>query len=480
MFFEGKIMVNIILCGGSGTRLWPLSRQMFPKQFVNLVNGNSLFQETVKRNVQFFDKFCIVTNKDLYFLAEHQMENLTSHSDKIFVLEPMGRNTAPAIALACFNYDPDVIVFVTPSDHLIKDTEQYNHRIKQGIEAAKEGKIVTFGIKPEYPETGYGYIEADLTMSPNGDIYKVKNFKEKPDMATAERYIKEGNFYWNSGMFVFKAGVFLDELKKYSSNLYEKSLTAFENSTKDKDGEKNLKVHVSEVHMNEIPSDSIDYAVMEKSEKVYVIPSEIGWTDLGSFDSISDVTGKDDSGNSADSNIISVDSKNNLVFSDNRMIAMVGVEDLIVVDTDDALLVAKKGCSQDVKKVVAKLQSGILSEKEMTMVHSTVHRPWGTFTVLENNTAYKIKKILVKPGKRLSLQKHLHRSEHWVVVAGTAIVQVGSDEMIIRKNESVYIPMGEIHRLSNNGKIDLTIIETQVGEYLGEDDIIRIEDDYNR
>ncbi len=473
-------MVNLILCGGSGTRLWPLSRQMFPKQFVKLVNDNSLFQETVNRNVPIFDKFCIVTNKDHYFLAEHQMEDLTLNKDKIFVLEPVGRNTAPAIALACFNYDPDDIVFVTPSDHLIRDIDSYNDKIKKGVEAAREGKLVTFGIKPEYPETGYGYIEADIKNTDDSAIYKVNNFKEKPDQKTAEKYISAGNFYWNSGMFVFKAGVFLEELKKYSYNLYEKSLIAFENSMKDKDGNRSLKVHVTDTCMNEIPSDSIDYAVMEKSDNVYVVPSEIGWTDLGSFDSIYDITEKDESGNSSDPNLISVDSKNNLVFSDNRKIALVGIEDLIVVDTDDALLVTRKGCSQNVKNVVNRLQRGTASEKEMTVVHSTVHRPWGAYTVLEDNAAFKIKKIVVKPGKRLSLQKHLHRSEHWVVVAGTAIVQVGSEEKIVRKNESIYIPMGEIHRLSNSGKIDLAIIETQVGDYLGEDDIIRVQDDFNR
>ena len=473
-------MVNLILCGGSGTRLWPLSRQMFPKQFVKMVDENSLFQETVKRNVMLFDKFCIVTNKDHYFLAEHQMEDLTAHKDKTFVLEPVGRNTAPAIALACFNYEPDEIIFVTPSDHLIKNTDSYIDKIKKGVEAAGNGKLVTFGIKPSYPETGYGYIEADTADITVSGINKVKNFKEKPDHKTAEKYVSEGNFYWNSGMFVFKAGVFLDELKKYSYSIYEKSLIAYENSLKDKDGIRNQKIHITDTYMNDIPADSIDYAVMEKSDNVYVIPSEIGWTDLGSFDSIYDITKKDEYGNSFDANVISVDSKNNLIFSDNRKIALVGIDDLIVVDTDDALLISRKGCSQNVKKVVEKLQRGTAAEKEMTVVHSTVHRPWGTYTVLEDNAAFKIKKIVVKPGKRLSLQKHLHRSEHWVVVAGTAIVQVGSEEKIVRKNESIYIPMGEIHRLSNNGKIDLAIIETQVGDYLGEDDIIRIQDDYNR
>jgi mannose-1-phosphate guanylyltransferase len=392
----------------------------------------------------------------------------------------VGRNTAPAIALACFNYDPDDIIFVTPSDHLIRDLDSYNEKINQGVKAAAEGKLITFGIKPEYPETGYGYIEADINNPHDSAIYKVNNFKEKPDLKTAEKYISAGNFYWNSGMFLFKAGVFLEELKKYSSDLYEKSLTAFENSMKDKDGAGGVKVHVTETCMNEIPSDSIDYAVMEKSDNVYVIPSEIGWTDLGSFDSIYDIAEKDEAGNSLDPNLIFLDSKNNLVFSDNRKIALAGIEDLIIIDTDDALLVAGKGCSENIKSVVNRLQRGTASDKELTSVHSTVHRPWGTYTVLEVNSAYKIKKIVVKPGKRLSLQKHLHRSEHWVVVAGTAAVQVGSEEKIVRKNESIYIPIGEIHRLSNGGKIDLAIIETQVGDYLGEDDIIRVEDDFKR
>lgn len=478
---QEDVMVNLILCGGSGTRLWPLSRKMFPKQFVRLIDGKSLFQGTVGRNAVLADSFCIVTNRDHYFIAEHQMEEVVPDKNTAYILEPMGRNTAPAIALACFHYDPEELLFVTPSDHLIDDGKSYADRVAKAVEVARRGFIVTFGIKPEYPETGYGYIETDSgDEKKDAEVFKVTTFREKPDRATAEHYVKAGNYYWNSGMFLFKAGVYLDELKKYSPEIYETSLAAYQQSGKVKDSAIIDKILPSDEQMAKIPADSIDYAVMEKSDLVYVVPSRIGWNDLGSFDSLVGIIPHDADGNTRDDNVLSIESKNNLVFSDTRKVALVGIDNIVVVDTDDALLIAKKGESQKVKDVVAVLQKGSDRDKDLALFHSTVHRPWGSYSVLEERPGYKIKKIEVKTGKRLSLQKHLHRSEHWVVVSGTAIVQIGKEEKIVRKNESTYIPIGEMHRLSNCGKINLVIIETQVGEYLGEDDIIRVEDDFKR
>ncbi len=466
-------MINLILCGGSGTRLWPLSRQAYPKQFVKLINNQSLFQETVRRNSSLSHKYCIVTNRDHYFIAESQMDEIGVQENSFFVLESAARNTAPAIALACFNYDPGEIIFVTPSDHLIIDTESYYKRVKSALKQAENGSLVTFGIKPEYPETGYGYIEAGETA---GDmIFNVNSFREKPDFLTAQKYIKDGTYYWNSGMFLFKAGVFLDELKKYSPEIFEKSLAAHKNSEVENKAQK-----IPYDCMMQIKSDSIDYAVMEKSDNVYVVASELGWTDLGSYDAIYDIIEKDENGNSKDKNLITVKSCNNLVIADNRKIALVGVDDLVVVDTDDALLVSKKGYSQDVKEVVDILQKGDDPEKEMTVLHTTVHRPWGTYTILDNAKEYKVKEITVKPGKRLSLQKHTYRSEYWVVVKGEAVIQVGDVEYIKKAGESVYIPAGEKHRLTNKSSEPVSIIETQTGSYFGEDDIIRLEDDYKR
>jgi len=473
-------MINIILCGGSGTRLWPLSRQMFPKQFVDITGETSLFQETVLRNSGMCEKFCIVTNSDHQFIASHQLDELKLKvNDVTYLLEPVGRNTAPAIALACFSFDPEEIVFVTPSDHLIRKTEIYTEKVHIARQNAEKGNLVTFGITADYPETGYGYIEASNDCIDNADsLFKVMSFREKPDRITAEKYIAAQSYYWNSGMFVFKAGVFLEELKTYSPDIYAKSKEAFESA--DIEQKNNRIIRIQHNLMKEIPSNSIDYAVMEKSSKVSVVASDIGWTDMGSFDSISDIKEKDENGNSFDGEVISIKSKNNLVFSGSRKMSLIGVDDLIIVDTSDALCVMKKGFSQDVKEVVNQLQASTPQDKELTILHSTVHRPWGTYTVLEESERFKIKKIVIKPGKRISLQKHLHRSEHWVVVSGTANIHSGGEDKVICKNESIYIPIGVNHRLSNEGKIDLVIIETQVGEYVGEDDIIRIDDDFKR
>lgn len=456
-------MTNIILCGGSGTRLWPISRTLLPKQFVKLFSNKSLFQLTVERNSKLCKSQFIVSNSEQYFLALDQLEELNK-SNNSYLLEPIGRNTAPAIALACMNLDYDEIVLVTPSDHLIKDEKEYERVLKKAKEFAKNNKLVTFGITPTFAETGFGYIESV-------NEFDVKAFHEKPDFDTATSYLKAGNYYWNSGMFCFKAGVFLDELEKYSPEIYNKSQDAFNNASK------NGIIRIKHEDMIAIPEDSIDYAVMEKSDIVKVIPSNISWSDVGSFDALFEELPKDKNNNTKNENHISIDSKNNLVYGNDKLIATVDVEDLIIVDTGDALLISKKGSSQKVKKVVEKLKA---NDSQLHNIHLTGHRPWGTYTVLEESAGYKIKRIEVKPGCRLSLQKHFHRNEHWIVVSGTATVTVGNKTRLVRPNESTYIKMGEIHRLENEGKIPVVLIEAQVGEYTGEDDIVRINDEYGR
>ena len=440
-------MTNIILCGGSGTRLWPLSRTLMPKQFVKLFDDKSLFQLTVQRNADVCDKTVVVSNTEQYFLALDQLEEIDAEADA-YLLEPIGRNTAPAIALACFALDAEETVLVTPSDHLIKNNTAYVQAVEKAKMFAANDTLVTFGIVPRYAETGFGYIEAE------GD--DVVSFHEKPDAVTAQAYVDAGNYYWNSGMFCFKAGVFLEELHKYTPEIYTQARKAYQ------DAKKEEIVRISHEAMAAIPSESIDYAVMEHSEKVKVVPADMGWSDMGSFDALAGE--------------LPNDNENNLILSDKET-ALIDVENLIVVDTPDALLVAKKGSSQKVKQVVERLK-----QKDSTLpdVHTTGHRPWGTYTILDENNGYKIKRIEVKPEKRLSLQKHYHRNEHWVVLSGSATVTVGEKTFAVNPNESTYIKAGEIHRLENRGKLPLVIIEVQVGEYTGEDDIVRLEDDYKR
>lgn len=454
-------MTNLILCGGSGTRLWPISRTLMPKQFVKLFNDESLFQLTVKRNAKTCMKQCIVSNAEQYFLALDQLEE-SNFTNNLFLLEPVGRNTAPAIALACFALEPEEIVLVTPSDHLIKDEEEYSKVLILAKEEASKDNLVTFGITPTYPETGYGYIEADGL--------DVKSFKEKPDQSTAQSYIDQGNYYWNSGMFCFKAGVFLKELETYANKIYTSSKQAYEQANTEG------MIRISHENMLAIPEDSIDYAVMEQSSKVKVIPSDIDWSDLGSFDALDLELPKDTNNNTDNEKHIAIDSKNNLILS-NKTVATIDINDLLIVDTEDALLISQKGNSQKVKHVVQKLKD---KNSELPTIHQTAHRPWGTYTILEESKGYKIKRIVVKPNKRLSLQKHFHRNEHWIVVSGTAKVTVEDETFLLSENESTYIKAGHIHRLENPGKIPLVLIEAQVGSYTGEDDIVRISDDFKR
>ncbi|QOG12094.1 mannose-1-phosphate guanylyltransferase/mannose-6-phosphate isomerase [Arcobacter sp. FWKO B] len=467
-------MTNIILCGGSGTRLWPISRTLMPKQFVKLFNNKSLFQLTVMRNSKVCDSQFIVSNAEQYFLAIDQLEELNkSHNAEYFalfnnkyLLEPVGRNTAPAIALACLALKSEELVLVTPSDHLIKDEVEYEKVLKIAEELAQQDNLVTFGITPTFAETGFGYIESE-------NSYDVKAFHEKPDFKTAKRYLEAGNYYWNSGMFMFKAGIFLDELKKYSPEIYEASKIAFDN----KQLITNNQFRITQEFMNAIPENSVDYAVMEKSTKVKIVPSDINWSDVGSFDALYEELQKDENGNTQNKNHISIDSKNNLIYGSERKIATVDIEECIIVDTGDALLISKKGSSQKVKEVVKELNIQNLS---LSTIHLTGHRPWGTYTILEDSLGYKIKRIEVKPGKRLSLQKHFHRNEHWVVLSGIATVTIGDKKILLKPNESTYIKAGELHRLANEGKVIVVLIEVQVGDYTGEDDIIRVEDDFKR
>lgn len=455
-------MTNIILCGGSGTRLWPLSRTLLPKQFIKLFNDKSLFQLTVTRNQTLCNHQLIVSNAEQYFLATEQLEEL-GKSNNSYLLEPIGRDTAPAIALACFSLDEESIVLVTPSDHLIKESLAYEKVLHRAKELAQQEYLVTFGITPTSAHTGFGYIEA------NGE--DVQAFHEKPNLEKAKAYVEQGNYYWNSGMFCFKVKVFLEELKRYAPKIYTTAQDAHKLASKD------TLTRIKHLDMEKIPKNSIDYAVMEHSQKVKVVPSNIGWSDVGSFDALNEELPRDLNENTLSNNHIGIGSKNNFIYSSSRTIATIGIENLVIVDSDDALLITQKGSTQKVKEVVQELQS---RGSELHNIHVTGHRPWGTYTVLEDASGYKIKRIEVKPNRRLSLQKHFHRNEHWIVVSGTATVRVGEVTKLVRPNESTYIKMGEVHRLENEGKIPLVLIEVQVGEYTGEDDIIRLEDDFKR
>lgn len=453
-------MINVVLCGGNGARLWPVSRTLYPKQFNKFMSNRSLFQMTVERNQAICSETLVVSNEEQYFLALDHLEEIKAGAAR-FLLEPMGRNTAPAIAMACMAVDEEEILLITPSDHIVKQEDQYYRCIDTARNMAEAGHMVTFGITPGYPETGYGYIEADGSS--------VLSFKEKPDRELAEKYIQLGNFYWNSGIFLFKAGVFLRELQLYAPQIYHASAAAFEQSSK----HHNIyRIHAND--MEAIPPDSIDYAVMEKSHIVKVVPSDIGWSDLGSFESLYEELPKNAAGNTVSDQHIGIDSSGNLIVSNDRMVATVDVDDLIIVDTPDALLVSKQGSSQKVKLVVQELRK---RNSNLSDIHVTAYRPWGNHTVLDLSPNYKIKKVIVKPGQKSSIQKHFHRNEHWIVVSGTALISVNGIESLLRPNESTFIRMGDEHSVANPGKIDLHLIEVQVGEYVQEDDVVRVKED---
>ena len=464
-------MKTVILAGGKGTRLWPLSRELMPKQFIRFLDDRSLFQKTVERALMFSKpgEIFIVTNRDYRFRVLDDLRELGIEvpEDNI-LLEPSAKNTLPAILWATLRIEEefgDSVVAVLPSDHLIEVNEAYERAFENAEKLAKD-HLVTFGIKPTRPHTGYGYIKPGEKIEEDGRIigYTVSEFKEKPDLETAKRYVESG-YYWNSGMFAFSSSLFIEEVRKHAPDVWE----AFEESG-----------DIEEAY-NRVPEISIDYGVMEKTDKAAVVPLNTKWSDLGSFDAIYEVLEKDDDGNAVrvrgkNGYHVGVNSKNNLIMTE-RLTATVGVEDLIIIDTGDALLVARKGESQRVKEVYKALKE--LGD-ERVMVHRTAYRPWGSYTVLEEGDRYKIKRLTVLPGKKLSLQMHYHRSEHWVVVRGTAKVIVGDKELLLRPGESTFIPAGVKHRLENPGKVVLEVIETQIGEYLGEDDIVRFDDDFGR
>jgi mannose-1-phosphate guanylyltransferase / mannose-6-phosphate isomerase len=461
-------MKALVLAGGSGTRLWPLSRQNFPKQFLKLNKNKSLLQETVERlaGVILPDDIIIITNNDYQFYVTSELKNLSNiHT----LLEPASRNTAPAIALGikyCIDTlgcSKEDVIFISPSDHIIRPDEKFRGYLMKAEEIAQEGFIVTFGIQPTKPETGYGYIKCnEQLLSGNQKYFKVEKFTEKPTRELAEGYIKKGNYYWNSGMFAFTIGTILEELEKYAPLVHKELEKGFDEM---------LSTFI------QMPDISIDYAVMEKSDKVVTLPLDLYWNDIGSWDALFDVLDKDENGNVKIGDILSINTKETLIIGNKRLISTIGLEDCLIIETDDAILIAKRGEAQRVREIVNTLKDKARSEANE---HVTICRPWGSYTVLEEGLRYKIKRMVVHANERLSLQMHHHRSEHWIVVKGVAKVIVGNEEKFIHENESTYIPKSTAHRLENPGKIPLEIIEVQNGEYIKEDDIIRIDDMYGR
>lgn len=466
-----KILQPVILAGGSGSRLWPLSRQMYPKQLLNLVGNRTMLQDTILRAVNIPGAVMpmIVVGKEQNFLVKDQCAELNLPVSPYIVLEPLPRSTAPAIAAAALlsrNISgDDAVLLVLPADHLIKNIPAFHEAVAQAMDMALKGDLVTLGIKADRPETGYGYIK-------KGEGFKVSAFIEKPDIAAAERYVKEGNYYWNSGMFAFLISRFLEEMEKHAPDILRQAELSVARSEND-DGF----IHLDLEAFNNCRSESIDYALMERSDCVAVVPADLGWSDVGSWAALYEVLNKDTRGNAVHGDVILKGVTNSLVRSEGRLVAAIGLENILVVETHDAVLVAPLDRSQEVRKIVPDLKA---ANRQEYLLHQTAHRPWGTYTVLEEHPGFKIKRITVKPGARLSLQMHHHRSEHWIAVRGTARVTRGEEVFLLRENESTYIPAGEKHRLENPGIITLELIEVQNGSYLGEDDIIRFDDQYGR
>lgn len=467
-------LIPVILCGGAGSRLWPVSRESHPKPFIRLADGQSLLQKAFLRGAQLPDttQVLTVTNRDFLFKTEDEFREVNSaRLPTSFVLEPFGRNTAAAVAAATVlvaEKEPESVLLVLAADHLIADQAAFAAAVDSASALAQQGYLVTFGIQPDAPETGYGYIEAEGNQ--------VKRFVEKPDAKTAAEYVQSGRFYWNSGMFCFKASTMLEEMQKHCPAVLEAVSACLANSRR-AEGKGFTHSELDAELFGKVPEDSIDYAVMEKSDRVAVVPCNIGWSDIGSWSALGDLTSADENGNRVDGEALLHNVSNCSIRSDERLVGVVGVSDLIIVDTPDALLVANKASSQDVKHVYAELKA---RGHDSYKLHRTVHRPWGTYTVLEEGSRYKIKRIEVKPGECLSLQMHHHRSEHWIVVSGMARVVNGDHELFVAANESTYIPAGHKHRLENPGVVNLVMIEVQSGEYLGEDDIVRFQDNYGR
>lgn len=466
----------VIMAGGTGSRLWPLSRQLNPKQFLKLTDSPlSMLQSTVARLEGLkAEKPLLICNEEHRFLAAEQMRQ-SRQDDVQIILEPCGRNTAPAIALAAIQLcesagSDNPLMLVLAADHLIQNTEAFQQGVAKAIPLAEQGKLVTFGIVPSHPETGYGYIHRGTELA--SDSYSVDKFVEKPDLDTANAYLASGDYLWNSGMFLFSAREYLKELEAHRPDILSACKAAIADASED--------LHFTRVNADlfaQCPAESVDYAVMEKTDKAAVVALDAGWSDIGSWSALWDVSSKDEVGNSLTGDVIARDTKNTLVRADSRLVATVGVDNLVIIETKDALLVAHKDKVQDVKSVVEQIRNDGRHEH---MNHREVYRPWGVYDSIDNGTRYQVKRITVKPGAKLSVQMHHHRAEHWIVVSGTARVTNGEKTYLVTENQSTFIPVGQVHSLENPGVIDLELIEVQSGSYLGEDDIVRFEDRYGR
>jgi mannose-1-phosphate guanylyltransferase/mannose-6-phosphate isomerase len=465
------MLVPVVLSGGAGTRLWPLSRELFPKQLINLQGGDqTLLQATLSRTEGLPDLAppIIVCNESHRFLVAEQIRSLGVSGARI-VLEPCARNTAPAIALAALAADHEALLLVLPADHVIQRPADFQSAVRRALRIAEAGSLVTFGVVPESPETGYGYIRCGAAQ---GEAFEIAEFVEKPDRARAERFLAAGGYLWNSGMFLFRAGRYLEELARHAPAMLEAAKAAVAAAKSDLDF---LRVEAAAFAAS--PSDSIDYAVMEKTDSAAVVPLDAGWSDVGSWSSLHESLERDGSGNALRGDVLAEDTTGSFVFSESRLVATVGLRDHVVVETKDAVLVAPKERVQDVKKLVERIKREGRTEHQL---HREVHRPWGSYDSIENGPRYQVKRLSVKPGASMSLQLHHHRAEHWIVVAGTARITRGDEVFMLEENQSTYIPLGVKHRIENPGKIELHIIEIQSGSYLGEDDIVRFEDVYGR
>ncbi|EGQ5283653.1 mannose-1-phosphate guanylyltransferase/mannose-6-phosphate isomerase [Enterobacter hormaechei] len=460
------MIIPVIMAGGSGTRLWPLSRSLFPKQFLDLFSKGSLLQNTLNRLTdKDYGTPIIITNNEYRFLVKEQIKK-TKHPDSQIILEPAARNTAPAIAISAFSSiknGADPLLLVMPSDHLIKNEMQFLESIKKAREYAEKGFLVTFGIKPTSPETGYGYIKASGKIGEG--IYDIERFVEKPSLNKAIEYISDDKYSWNSGIFLFKASTFLQELNAFRPEIYESCLKSVNNAITDLGF-----LRVEPTSFAHCPSDSIDFAVMELTKKGVVVPVDIGWSDVGSWSALWEVSNKDDNNNVSNGDVYLNETSNSYVYSKDRFVACVGVDDIIVVDTSDALLVVSKNNVQKVKDVVNHLQ---VKNRPEYQNHNEQFRPWGSHEVVSSGSKYNIKRVVIKPGHSSSEQIHYNRTEHWIVLSGTALVMCGDEIKTVKENESTFIPAGVKHNFSNPGKIDLEIIEVQTGPYLAEDDIYR-------
>mgnify|MGYP003978907913 CR=1 len=466
------MIVPVILSGGSGTRLWPLSRKLFPKQFIDLVNNTTLFQDTILRLPKNSLNPLIICNEEHRFLAAEQLRQINKKSSGI-ILEPFGKNTAPAIALAAIKLltnNKDCTLLVLSADHHIDDIKAFHRAIQIAESQAERGKLVTFGVLPTKPETGYGYIEAEI--SKETEHYDVKSFTEKPNLKNAELYLKNGNYFWNSGIFMFKASTYLDELRRYEPEIFSSCKKSLKISHIDSDF-----IRINNNEFNVCPNKSIDYAVMERTNNSVVVPLNTSWSDIGSWESLWELKNKDKDGNVNEGDVIFKDVNNTYVYSSKRLVSAVGVDNLVIIDTEDALLVANKKYSQKINTIVDKLNK---SNRKESNFHRKVYRPWGYFDSLDFGDSFQVKKLSINPGEKISLQKHHFRAEHWVVVKGSATITSGKKIIKLKRNQSTFIPKNTIHRVENRQNTPLEIIEVQTGNYLGEDDIIRIEDDYDR